>query len=275
MQILNSEEISGLMTQPISRSALHDFTDHVVIGDQNNNTLWHQIDWNRAITLRRMVITSNSGPMYLLAPEVSALLWYLEDLRQLAYFSTLWNTGARPNEGLALTRQDFDLNDIQPFVGLRTLKQRNRGRGRPGKNEAVKRTIPLFDSAYTKLIRQLFASFPQAKSAPIWPESHDTVGRWLKRAVDRAARDGVTFSLPVINPKTFRHSFAVHLLYNRVHERELQELMGHQCAESTQVYTRIFTLDVAAGNHITFSFDSQTAVEALRLGNQNNPTLLR
>lgn len=262
------------MTQQNPRSVLRDFPAHVVIGDQNNNALWHQIDWNRAITLRRMVITSNAGPMYLLAPEVSALLWYLEDLRQLAYFSTLWNTGARPNEGLSLTRQDFDLNDIQPFVGLRTLKQRNRGRGRPLKDEAVKRTIPLFDPAYVKLMRQLFATFPLAKSSPIWPESHDTVGRWLKRAVERAASDGVMFSLPVINPKTFRHSFAVHLLYNRVHDRELQELMGHQCAESTQVYTRIFTLDIAAGNHITFSFDSQTAVEALRLGSKNNSPLL-
>lgn len=261
------------MTQQISRSTQRDFADHMVIGDQNSNSIWHQIDWNRAITLRRMVISSGSGPMYLLAPEVSALFWYLEDLRQLAYFSTLWNTGARPNEGLALTRQDFDLNDIQPFTTLRTLKQRNRGRGRPGKDEAVKRTIPLFDPAYAKLMRQLFATFPAAKSAPIWPESHDTVGRWLKRAIDRAARDGVEFSIQSINPKTFRHSFAVHLLYNRVHARELQELMGHQCAESTQVYTRIFTLDVAAGNHITFSFDSQTAVEALRLIDRVSPSL--
>lgn len=40
--------------------------------------------------------------MYLLAPEISALLWYLDDLRQLAYYSTLWDTGARPNEAQAL-----------------------------------------------------------------------------------------------------------------------------------------------------------------------------
>lgn len=261
------------MTQQNSRSALRDFSGHVVIGDQNNASLWHQTDWNRAITLRRMVITSGAGPMYLLAPEVSALFWYLEDLRQLAYFSTLWNTGARPNEGLALSRQDFDMNAVQPFVALRTLKQRSRGRGRPSKDEAVKRSVPLFDPAYVKLMRQFFATFPTAKSAPLWPESHDTVGRWLKRAVDRAAQDGVTFTLPVINPKTLRHSFAVHLLYNRVHQRELQELMGHKCAESTQVYTRIFTLDIAAGNHIIFSFDSQTAVEALRLGSQDSSIL--
>lgn len=236
----------------------------IVIGDQNSPGLWHQIDWQRAVTLRKMAAT-RSAPMYLLAPEISALLSYMEDIRQLAFFSTLWNTGARPNEALALTRQDFDINDVQSFVELRTLKQRSRGRGRPGKDESVKRALPLFDASYVRLMRQIFASFPAAKNARIWPESHDTAGRWLKRAIDRAAQDGVTFSLSAINPKTFRHSFAVHLLYNRVSERELQEFMGHQCAESTQVYTRIFALDVAMGSNISFSFDSRTAVDALRV----------
>ena len=41
---------------------------------------------------------------YLLAPEVSALLHYVPDLHRKMLFTTLWNTGARINEALALTR---------------------------------------------------------------------------------------------------------------------------------------------------------------------------
>ncbi|ELW8411586.1 tyrosine-type recombinase/integrase [Salmonella enterica] len=114
-------------------------------------------------------------------------------------------------------------------------------------------------------MRQVFASFPSAKSDPIWPESHDTVSRWLSRALERAAADNVALSLSAVTPKTFRHSFAVHLLYNHISERELQEFMGHTRAESTQVYTRIFTLDASTRQSITFSFDGYSAAQALRL----------
>lgn len=46
-------------------------------------------------------------PKYLLAPEVSALLHFMPDLRRKMLFTTLWNTGARISEALALTRGDF------------------------------------------------------------------------------------------------------------------------------------------------------------------------
>jgi integrase len=51
--------------------------------------------------------------------------------------ATLWNTGARINEALALTRSDFSLTPPYPFVQLATLKQRTEkatrtaGRARP------------------------------------------------------------------------------------------------------------------------------------------------
>nr|WP_244570098.1 tyrosine-type recombinase/integrase [Escherichia coli] len=38
--------------------------------------------------------------------------------------ATLWNTGARINELLALTRGDFSLESPYPFVQLALLKQR-------------------------------------------------------------------------------------------------------------------------------------------------------
>jgi integrase len=46
-------------------------------------------------------------PKYLLAPEVSALLHYVPDLHRKMLLATLWNTGARINEALALTRGIF------------------------------------------------------------------------------------------------------------------------------------------------------------------------
>ncbi len=73
-------------------------------------------------------------PKYLLAPEVRAQLHYMPDLKRKTLFATLWNTWARINEALALTRGDFLLRQQYPFVQLATLKQREeKASGRTGR----------------------------------------------------------------------------------------------------------------------------------------------
>ncbi|HBK0831390.1 TPA: tyrosine-type recombinase/integrase, partial [Escherichia coli] len=62
------------------------------------------IDYPAALALRQMSMVHDELPKYLLAPEVSALLHYVPDLRRKMLLATLWNTGARINEALALTR---------------------------------------------------------------------------------------------------------------------------------------------------------------------------
>lgn len=82
------------------------------------------IDYPAALALRQMALVQDELPKYLLAPEVSALLHYVPDLHRKMMLATLWNTGARINEALALTRGDFSLDAPYPFVQLATLKQR-------------------------------------------------------------------------------------------------------------------------------------------------------
>lgn len=65
------------------------------------------IDYPAALALRQMALVQDELPKYLLAPEVSALLHYVPDLHRKMLLTTLWNTGARINEALALTRSDF------------------------------------------------------------------------------------------------------------------------------------------------------------------------
>lgn len=59
-------------------------------------------DYADALALREMASQADL-PKYLLAPEVSLFLRYVPDLRQQVLFDTLWNTGARIHEALALT----------------------------------------------------------------------------------------------------------------------------------------------------------------------------
>lgn len=82
------------------------------------------IDYSEALALRQMALVQDELPKYLLAPEVSTLLHYIPDLHRKMLLATLWNTGTRINEALALTRGDFSLAPPYPFVQLATLKQR-------------------------------------------------------------------------------------------------------------------------------------------------------
>ncbi|HCP8550586.1 TPA: tyrosine-type recombinase/integrase [Escherichia coli] len=75
----------------------------------------------------------------------------------------------------------------------------------------------------------------------------------MQQAIDRAREEGIEFALPAINPKTLRHSFAMHLFFNHVPPKVVQAYIGHERYESTEVYLKVFALDVASQLGVTFS----------------------
>ncbi|HHP2209181.1 TPA: tyrosine-type recombinase/integrase, partial [Klebsiella pneumoniae] len=101
------------------------------------------------------------------------------------------------------------------------------------------------------------------EKARIWEITDRTVRTWLSEAVEAAAADGVTFSVPV-TPHTFRHSYAMHMLYAGIPLKVLQSLMGHKSISSTEVYTKVFALDVAARHRVQFQMSAAEAVAMLK-----------
>ena len=243
------------------------------------------IDYPAALALRQMALVHDELPKYLLAPEVSALLHYVPDLHRRMLLATLWNTGARINEALALTRGDFSLAPPYPFVQLATLKQRAekaaRTAGRAPAGSPAHRLVPLSDSQYVSQLEMMVATLKiplerknrrtgRTEKARLWEITDRTARTWINEAVDAAAADGVRFSVPV-TPHTFRHSYAMHMLYAGIPLKVLQSLMGHKSVSSTEVYTKVFALDVAARHRVQFSMPEQDAVTLLR--QQSSDTL--
>ena len=56
----------------------------------------------------------------------------------------------------------------------------------------------------------------------------------------------------------------MHHCYQHTPLKVLQALLGHEKAESTEVYTRVFALDIAASQQITFSMPESQAVSLLK-----------
>ncbi|MCV5519961.1 site-specific integrase, partial [Escherichia coli] len=87
---------------------------------------------------------------------------YVPDLHRKMLLATLWNTGARINEALALTRGDFSLAPPYPFVQLATLKQRTekatRTAGRVPAGSQVHRLVPLSDTQYVSQLQMMVAT---------------------------------------------------------------------------------------------------------------------
>ncbi len=169
------------------------------------------VDFATAVALRRMATSTGATPAYLLAPEVSALLWYMPDQRHHMLFATMWNTGIRIGEARTLTPESFDLDGLRPFVRVLSEKVRAR-RGRPPKDEV--RLVPLTDASFVRQMESWMVTTRPRRREPLWPVTDETMRNWLKQAVKRAEADGVHFSIPV-TPHTFRHSYIMHMLYHR------------------------------------------------------------
>jgi len=74
---------------------------------------------------------------------------------------------------------------------------------------------------------------PDTKRVGRWHLDETTYTRELSRAVQRAGiRKRVT-------SHTFRHCYATHMMNARVPLREIQELLGHESIETTQIYMHV------------------------------------
>lgn len=213
--------------------------------------------WETALALRGMALLQPDLPKYLLAPEVAVLLSCFYDERQRMLFAFLWNTGARITEALMVTPEDLQLDGPRPFVRLRTLKQRSRGRGRPAKDEKVARVVPLLDGAFVRELLRYLATFRPGRRTPLFAVTRKTAWSWLQQAIDRAGTSGIAFAVTPVSPRTLRHSFAMHLFLNHVPPKVVQTYMGHERYESTEQYLKVFALDVAPQLGIRFSLDAQ------------------
>lgn len=198
-----------------------------------------QIDWAHLIAKRPLVLeTVEEMPVYLLKPEVMALLEAEKDPIRRLMLDILWCTGARVSELLALTPESFVYDGYDYGILLKTLKS---GPGRPTKSaqkRSPKRLITIYDDA---LIDRIQCHLTQGHFRPkehVFKMCRQTVNRHIHALVERVG--GAPFS---VHAHTFRHSFAVHLLLHARPLKLVSQLLGHSSIESTEIYTHVLTSD--------------------------------
>lgn len=164
--------------------------------------------------------------------------------RDAAMLELLYGAGLRVSELLALDAADVSLGEAQVRVTGKGAKERVTLIGRP----AVAALRRYMEDGRVKLLVEAEKSGGKATPEGKWL-SKRPAALFLNRFGQRLSVSMFTRSLSAhakaagidhqVTPHMLRHSFATHLLDGGADLRTVQELMGHESAATTQIYTQV------------------------------------
>ncbi len=132
---------------------------------------------------------------------------------------TIYYTGCRISEALALRRQDLDLQS--KVLRIRSLKKR-------AKREIRRIPIPTF------LVTGLLSIAPRDDGDYLWSCSRTTAWRIIKGVMWNAGISGIHAT-----PKGLRHGFGVRSAMMRIPSNVIQQWMGHADPFTTSIYLAV------------------------------------
>jgi integrase/recombinase XerC len=157
--------------------------------------------------------------------------------RDRAMIELLYAGGLRISELLALDLHQLDLAQGQVRVLGKGAKERVALIGRPA-IEALK--VYLADGRIRLVSAASGAALPsERKPSALFL---NRFGRRLSESMFTRTLSGYADAVGIehrVTPHMFRHSFATHLLDGGADLRSVQELLGHEQASTTQIYTQV------------------------------------
>ena len=166
---------------------------------------------------------ADSLPAVLSREEVERFLKTVRNLKMRTAFITIYAAGLRVSELVALTSRDID--STRMVIAVR--------HGKGGKDRYVMLSEQLLGILrdYWKRTKPTHWLFPGPD--PLQPVTTRSLQRVFHDAAEAAGLD------KNVTVHTLRHSFATHLLEQKVDIRVIQGLLGHRNINSTTRYTRV------------------------------------
>jgi len=185
------------------------------------------------VTLKRYTIIEHTRfiheprklPVVLSPEEVARLLDAAPGLKYKAALSVAYGAGLRIAEVIALKVSDID--------SKRMVIRVEQGKGRKDRYVMLSPHLLELLRAWYKTAR------PQGWLFPGQDRVNPLSTRQLNRACHAAAH--MAKITKRVSPHTLRHSFATHLLEQKVDIRVIQVLLGHAKIESTALYLQVAT----------------------------------
>lgn len=186
--------------------------------------LFYQLVLNRQISIDHLYPkrTETRLPNVLSKEDIKRILDATENIKHKAVLSTIYSGGLRISELINLKIADIDSNRM-----MIRIKQ-SKGK----KDREVMLSVKLLE-----LLRQYFIEF---KPKVYLFEGQDG-GTYSSRSVQLVLKQNMLKARikKHASVHTLRHSFATHLLESGTDIRYIQEMLGHNRLETTQIYTHI------------------------------------
>lgn len=153
--------------------------------------------------------------------------------RNRVLLEILYDTGIRRSELACITLTDLDLDNGYIHI---------RGKGDKDRVVPLSERVCGLAKNYVAVVRPAFihGKDPGYLLLNRWGAQMRPNAVWavVKRCTVLAGIE------KTISPHTFRHTCATHMLRNGAPVRHVQELLGHESLESTQIYTRVTINDL-------------------------------
>ena len=166
-------------------------------------------------------------PLVLSVEEVQRLLNTVTNLKHKAILITIYSAGLRVSEVLELKMSDIQSDRMLILV-------RNSKGNKDRTTLLGKKTLSILREYYLEYKPETYLFEGQNGGK----YSSTSVQKILKKALKKAN---------IIKPATIhtlRHSFATHLLEKGTNLRYIQTLLGHSSPKTTEIYTRVSTIDI-------------------------------
>jgi site-specific recombinase XerD len=170
-------------------------------------------------------------PVILSPEEVTRLLEAAPGLKYQAALSVAYGAGLRASEVVALKVDDIDSQRMNIRV--------EQGKGRKDRYAMLSPTLLQLLRAWWKEAHGRGKMLPHGWLFPGQNPINPLTTRQLNRACHSAAQEaGIDKRISL---HTLRHSFATHLLEQKVDIRVIQVLLGHKKLETTALYSQVAT----------------------------------
>jgi integrase/recombinase XerD len=179
--------------------------------------------------LPKVILNSQELSQLMHAPDMRTNRGY----RNRIILELLYDTGIRRAEVASIRLSDLDLESGYILI---------HGKGNKERVVPVCGRVCDLMRSYIELVRPSFLLGRDEGFLVLnrWGAGMDVNGIWA--AVKRCVR--LARLQKNVSPHTFRHTCATHMLKNGAPIRHVQELLGHESLESTQIYTRITINDL-------------------------------
>jgi site-specific recombinase XerD len=245
--VANFTRFFGRAPDQASVDDLRRYQLHMVEQGVSNTTInatisglrfFFEVTLDRPETMQKMsaVYEPRKLPVILSAEEVKRLLEAAPNLKSRSALSVAYGAGLRASEVTHLKVSDIDSD--------RMIIRVEQGKGRRDRYAMLAPSLLKLLRAWWveghRLGKMLPGGWLFPGIDPVDPLSTRQLNRVVKQAADAAGID------KRVSMHTLRHSFATHLLEQKVDIRIIQVLLGHQKLDNTARYSQVATKTLSA-----------------------------